>query len=145
MTNLKSTRFALLVIPLLAVAAMAGVYKSRTNPMANVPGPQDLIGLDRRISLMEQRFYAVEARLNRIEQQVSYSRTPAPSRETVETESMRGQLQLIERRLAEIECGLVKLDERTLTSAPREQRKSTTLSDPCRLNPGTPLKLSSRP
>ncbi len=143
MKDLSSTRFAVLIIPLLAVAAMASVYKNRTNPMTSPAGPQDLIGLDRRISLMEQRFYAVEARLTRIEQQVVYSRTPSPSLDPREAESLRTQMQTLGRRLAEIDCGLVKLDERTL--AAREERKSIGASDPCRINPGTPLRLSSRP
>ncbi len=66
MKPLSSTRLAVLIVPLLAVAAMAGVYRNRENALTSgADGPQDLIGLDRRISLMEQRFYAVEARLNR--------------------------------------------------------------------------------
>jgi len=125
---------------------MAGVYRNRENALTSgADGPQDLIGLDRRISLMEQRFYAVEARLNRIEQQVAYSRTPPPGPDAREVESIRSQLPLLERRLAEIDCGLVKLDERTLTPAAREERKSAAASDPCRINPGAPLRLASRP
>ncbi len=134
------------MIPLLAIAAMAAVYRIDSRPDAGVSiHPQDLNGLDRRIGLMEQRFYAVEAKVNRLEQQVAYPRTPSASPDLRELESIRSQIQLLQRRVAELDCGLVKLDERTLTPAAREGRKTSDSTDPCRSNPGAPLKPSSRP
>jgi hypothetical protein len=57
------------------------------------------------------------------------------------------EIQTLQLRVNEIECGLVKLDERTTTSAVRETRRSdgARTADPCRLNPATPLRLLTRP
>jgi len=148
MNILKSWRVSLLIMPFVAIATMPGLHRGKTALPSGVGNDtQDVISLDRRISLLEQRFYAVESKINRLEQQVAFSqRTPAPSN-TRELELLRHQMEMLERRLVEIDCGLVKLDERTLTPAARETRGSlgTNVTDPCRLNPGTPLRLSTRP
>jgi hypothetical protein len=136
-------------MPFVAIAVMASLHRG-TNALPSGIGndTQDVISLDRRISLLEQRFYAVESKVNRLEQQVAFSqRTPTPSNSGRELELVHHQTEMLERRLVEIDCGLVKLDERTLTPAAREARGSlgTNVNDPCRLNPGAPLRLSTRP
>ncbi len=149
MNIFQGWRWSLIVMPFVAIAVMAGLHRGK-GPLPSAVGneTQDVISLDRRISLLEQRFYAVESKINRLEQQVAFSqRTPSPSSSGRELELLRNQLELLERRLVEIDCGLVKLDERTLTPAAREARhnQGTNMTDPCRLNPGTPLRLSTRP
>jgi len=69
----------------------------------------------------------------------------ASARDT-ELELLRTEVELLQRRLAEDECGLVKVDERTLTQAEREARRKGAAGreDPCRLNADAPLRLSSR-
>jgi hypothetical protein len=49
-------------------------------------------------------------------------------------------------RIRELECAIGHLDERTLSAAAKESRKRTggPSSDPCRLNPETPVPLSPR-
>jgi len=104
------------------------------------------MNLDRRIGMLEQRLYTVDSRIQRVEQQMSLSlSTASRPTDTRDVELLRSQISLLERRLSEIDCALVKLDERTLSPAAREARKSTATADPCRLNAGTPLRLSSRP
>jgi hypothetical protein len=52
----------------------------------------------------------------------------------------------LNRRLADVECGLLKVDERTLTQAARDMRRRgrEDENEPCRLNPSTAIRLSSR-
>ena len=111
---------------------------------------QDVTSLERRISLLEQRFYTLETSINRLQQQVSLSERPTvaqPGARDVEVTLLRSQVEMLQRRLNEIDCGMVKLDERTLSPAAREARRKagTNNIDPCRLNVDAPLRLSTRP
>lgn len=104
---------------------------------------QDPASLDRRISMLEQRFYTFQSSITRLEQIVVNQRsTPAPSGRDPQVELLRQEVEGMKLRLNEIECGLVKLDERT-TPANATTRKRD--GDPCRLNPTSPLRLSTRP
>lgn len=102
---------------------------------------QDPGSLDRRISLLEQRFFRLESSMTRLEQVISAQRSiPAPSGRDQDVLLMRQELEGLKLRMNEIECGLVKLDERT---TPANARKSD--NDQCRLNPNSPVRLSTRP
>ncbi|HEV2828351.1 MAG TPA: hypothetical protein VGW76_12185, partial [Pyrinomonadaceae bacterium] len=72
---------------------------------------------------------------------------PQSSARDQEIKLLTGAIQSYQLRLSEIECGLVKLDERTTPAAVREARKGAgaTTADPCRINPAAPLRLSTRP
>jgi hypothetical protein len=103
--------------------------------------------LDRRISQIEQRFTFIENRINRLEQS---SRVPTitpsvSSGDESESRLLRAEIETLRLRLAEAECALVKLDERTLSAEERQARKKTGGDDRCRLNSGTALRLSARP
>jgi uncharacterized coiled-coil protein SlyX len=106
--------------------------------------------------MIEQRFYMMESRLNSLEQQSRYQSSTSPS-SSVRTDSelsslrtqlelMRAQMDTLNRRLADVECGLLKVDERTLTQAARDMRRRgrEDENEPCRLNPSTAIRLSSR-
>jgi hypothetical protein len=102
---------------------------------------QDPGSLDRRISLLEQRFFRLESSMTRLEQVVvSLRSTPAPSGRDQDVLLMRQELEGLKLRLNEIECGLVKLDERT---TPANARKDG--DDQCRLNSNSRVRLSTRP
>lgn len=107
---------------------------------------QDPAGLDRRISLLEQRFYQLESSMNRLQQVVASQRSTGATQNTNDREItlLSQELQRLQLRMTEIECGLVKLDERTLPASARRsgEQRST---DPCRATPNTPLRLSARP
>ncbi len=107
---------------------------------------QDPAGLDRRISLLEQRFYSLESSINRLQQVVASQRSAGSTPDTNDREItlLSQELQRLQLRLTEIECGLVRLDERTVPASARRpgEPKST---DPCRSSPNTPLRLSARP
>ena len=102
---------------------------------------QDPGSLDRRISMLEQRFYRLESSMTRLEQViVSQRSTPAPSGRDQDVQLLRQEVEGLKLRLNEIECGLVKVDERT---TPANARKDA--DDQCRLNPNSRVRLSTRP
>src|SRR5918992_181513 len=76
---------------------------------------QDPAGLDRRISLLEQRFYSLESSINRLQQVVASQRSTGSTPDTNDREItlLSQELQRLQLRLTEVEGGLVKLDERT--------------------------------
>src|ERR1700759_4912352 len=114
-----------------ALAATAAAYAARpaahaiaTEPAATAA--QDVIGLERRISLVEQRLNSIELKLNRLEPQTSsFSPGPPGSRNLRDTELelLRSQVELLQRRVAEDECGLLRVDERTLSPSARDARR----------------------
>lgn len=137
----------LILCALLSITASAYWLNASTR-LAAAADTQDNTMLERRISQLEQRFYTIETSINRLDQQVALSQRPTvtqqPGARDTEVTLLRAEVQALQRRLSEIECGLAKLDERTL--APAARRKSGPDStDPCRLNPEGPLRLSARP
>ena len=137
-------RFQWVVIAILA--AVVVVQSGRGVAVENeAAAMQDPAGLDRRISMLEQRFYTLESSINRLQQYVTSQRqAPASSSDVSDREMtlLSQEIQRLQLRLVEVECGLVKLDERTASARRSGEPKST---DPCRVNPGSPLRLSARP
>ena len=151
--NLKTRRVAssaLLAAFALAAAAAYGARSSaRGAGAAASPEAQDTFNLERRISVIEQRLNSVELTINRLEQQTRVQSAAPQSSATLrdtQIELLRSEVELLQRRLAEDECGLVRIDERTLAPQAREARRKDAANrdDPCRLNPDAPLRLSSR-
>ncbi len=105
--------------------------------------------LSRRIDQIENRFYQIESRIDRVESATRPTLSSPPLTSNVndqEIRFLRQQIDVLRTRLGEAECGLLHVDERTLTPAARAARtKSTSGSEPCRSNPGTPIALSVRP
>jgi chromosome segregation ATPase len=142
---------ALVVACSIAATGLSDAYRTRAGTggaAAAASTGQDTFGLERRISSLEQRIYTIEASINRLEQQSAMNARTSPStgRSDVELELLQTQIRTLQTQLDEVGCGLAKLDERTLSQSVREaQRRSGRLStDPCRLNPETPLRLSTR-
>lgn len=150
MTILRERHIALGVVLCALICVIGNAYTSNSSSeLEGLTGSQDVRSLDRRISSLEQRLYSIESSINRLEQSARSQRPPAsqPGARDPEIDLLQGELRTAQLRLSEIECGLVKLDERTTTSAVRETRGSAgaRTADPCRLNPATPLRLSTRP
>ncbi|HVF46657.1 MAG TPA: hypothetical protein VNA17_03730 [Pyrinomonadaceae bacterium] len=105
--------------------------------------------LARRIDQIENRFYSMESRLNRLEQSSSRPAASVPrigDVNAVEIQALRNQMDSFRFRLGEVECGVLRLDERTLTVATRRGRGgAATGTERCRQNWGTPITLSARP
>jgi uncharacterized coiled-coil protein SlyX len=146
MKYLKTFHLTLTII-LGAAIVMASVYTGKSSSGIEATTPQDVSSLDRRISLLEQRLFSIESSITRLQQVVVSQRSTATVSGASDRELIliREEIQRLQLRLTEVECGLVKLDERTAAPARGTRRNETTPTDLCRLNPGTPLRLSSRP
>jgi len=142
----KQSSVVLGILLCVVIGIMANVSRGKSS--SGLAEPQDLGSLDRRISLLEQRFYSVESSITRLQQLAASQRPPVsqPSTSDRELSLMREEIQRLNLRLNEVECGLLKLDERTTTSARDSRRSSAAKSgDPCRLNSDAPLRLTPRP
>ena len=146
---MRSIKIVCLFLALCAAVTIgARAYRGNTSePSAAVT--QDAIYLDRRLTTLEQRIYTIESRLGQIEQQIRISRQPSSTLSTPDPEInlLRTEIEMLKIRTRELECGLLRVDERTLPATVREARKRAgTLKDPCRSS-GTdaPVQLSSRP
>jgi uncharacterized coiled-coil protein SlyX len=137
----KQSNLALFVVLCAVIGVMASISRGSAAPEAI----QDPSSLDRRLSLLEQRFYSVESSISRLQTYVATQRPQVsqPSTSDRELSLIREELQLLTLRMAEIECGLIKLDERTTPAARRNPTAKS--NDPCRLNPDTPVRLSTHP
>jgi hypothetical protein len=107
--------------------------------------PQDAIRLETRINQLEQRLYTIETSVRTLEQQSRVGMVTSRSVTPEDLAALRAELQTLELRLADDECGIAKLDERTLTPAAHTARvRSGARTEPCRLNADTPVRLPER-
>jgi BMFP domain-containing protein YqiC len=134
---------ALVFVSVWGLAAVAVFRISFAARNGDAPmSQQDVIRLDSRFSQLETRLNFLENRLRSIEQQsrLGDSRGVTQSDWTV----LRSELQTLQQRVAEYECALAKLDERTLAPNVRAgRRRSESGSDPCRANFDLPIRLPS--
>lgn len=140
----------LVALALVAAAVAYGRRAEGSSASAAAPPAQDMSRLESRFNQLEQRFRSIELSISRLEQQ-QQSRlsavTPGPAPRGDDVGLLRAEVEALRRRLAGAECGLIKIDERTLTPAARDERRKAGpgASDPCRLNTSAPLNLSARP
>jgi hypothetical protein len=134
----RQSNLVLVLVLCVVVGTVANVSRGKSSTET-----QDVSSLDRRISLLEQRFYQVESSINRLQQYLAAQRPQVTQPSTSERDviMIRDEVQRLGFRLGEVECGLLKLDERT-ASRRNNTRKS---DDPCRQNVDTPVRLSARP
>lgn len=139
----KQSNLVLIVVLCAVIGVLAN--NSRGNSASAAAETQDPSSLDRRISLLEQRFYSIESNISRLQQYVAAQRPSVTQPGTSDRDviMIREEIQRLSLRVSELECGLSKLDERT---TPATRRNATPKSsDPCRLNVDTPVRLSARP
>ena len=145
---MRVTKRMLGVFLLFALLGMTiGGHREKTSyANANDSSAQDSVYLDRRISTLEMRLSTIESSLRTLEQQAMSSQrmTQGQPNRDPEVSLLRSEVELLKGRMRELECGLVHLDERTLSVAAKEARKRTSgqSTDPCRLNPEAPVQLS---
>jgi hypothetical protein len=105
--------------------------------------------LSRRIDQLENRFYSIESRLTRLETDSRATRiTPQlPTNNDTELRFLQTSIDGLRLRVGEVECGLLKVDERTLSNAVRQGRNRSGISqsDRCRQDPANPVQLLARP
>ena len=150
---IKLSAFALLLV-VLSLAGWRWSAVFNNDLTTTVYAQQDAM-LDRRISQIEQRFYYLETRINRLESDTRYSGvSPASSAASqlqisqmrTELDALRNDVDSLRSRVGDVECGLLKIDERTLSAAARQRRRSAQgPNEPCRAEPESPVRLASRP
>jgi hypothetical protein len=140
------TKLLLVLVFCGVIGMQVGGYRQPSS--ASGIEPQDAAYLDRRIGLLENRLGSIESTLRMLEQQAMSQRSGSASQPTrdPETALFRGEVEILNARVRELECGLVHLDERTLSANAKEVRKqmNAQTNDHCRLNPETPVQLSPR-
>ena len=138
----KQSSCALIVVLCAVIGVMASI--SRGSSATATAETQDVMSLDRRLSLLEQRFYTVESNISRLQTYLASQRPSVsqPSTNDRDIILMRDEIQRLSLRVSELECGITKLDERTTAPSRRNTTKS---GDPCRLNVDTPVRLSAHP
>ena len=106
---------------------------------------QDVVRLEQRINQLEQRFYSIESSIRTLEQQSRLSGANQRGLSSEDVARLRAEIQTLQLRLADDECALARLDERTLSPAMRASRlRSVGRTDPCRANVDAPVRLPDR-
>lgn len=138
--------FAVLGVGFVAYGGIATLFGEHAVPTALA---QSEAYLSRRIDQAEQRFYGLESRMTRLEQQRPPTVTTPllNSASEAEIQFLRSQIDSLRTRLGEAECALLRIDERTLTPAARTARTKAgpKESDKCRQDLVAPIHLSARP
>lgn len=127
--------------------AITSVFCGESIPIVNA---QTDMYLSRRIDQIEQRFNYIESRLGQIESQSRMTTVvprPFPNSNDQDVQFLRAQIDGLRLRLGEVECGLLRVDERTLSTAQRAARRRAAQgsSEKCRENSGSAVELSARP
>ena len=128
---------------LLAVFRISQAARTAAGPLPQ----QDIIRLETRVNQLEQRLYSIENNMRTLEQQSRLAGSASRSGSVTPEDFalLRSAIQSLQVRLEDDECGLARLDERTLTPVAREaRRRSAGGADPCRENSGSPLRLPDR-
>jgi predicted nucleic acid-binding Zn-ribbon protein len=106
---------------------------------------QDVIRLENRVNQLETRLYSIESTIRTLEQQFRIGGANQRGLSQEDVARLRAEIQTLQLRLADDECALARLDERTLSPAMRASRqKSAGRTDACRANPDAPLRLPDR-
>src|SRR5215213_1933856 len=113
MNFLKQSNVPLTMILCAVIWMMANVSLGRSSSAPEENATQDVGSLDRRLSLLEQRVYSLDLSMTRLQQALSQRSVAQPSTRDPEVNLMREELRRLTLQLAETECGLMKLDERT--------------------------------
>lgn len=146
-SNNGSHRITLLYV-VATVAFALGIYNVFLGRSITPAGAQNDAFLSRRIDQVEQRFYMLESRLNRVESQENRSSIlspTTPNTNDIDQQFLRTSVDGLRTRVGELECGVLRLDERTLSPGVKAAHKTSTKLDPCRLDPTLQVQLSSRP
>ena len=83
---------------------------------------QDVIRLESRLNQLEQRFYSIESSIRTLEQQSRLGGANQRDLSQEDVARLRVEIQTLQLRLADDECALARLDERTLSPAMRGSR-----------------------
>jgi hypothetical protein len=130
--------------PCLTTRSLASSELTSSELTSSEPG-QDIMSVDRRVTTLEQHMYTLDSNLNQLQQQIMMlNRTSSqPPGSSAEVQQLRIELDVLRSRMAQVECALAKLDERTLTTGRPKVRAG--VKDPCRLEPQAPIEITGHP
>ncbi len=130
----------MVIVTCAAMGVAARAYKDTSS------NDSEQQNMEFRLNSIEQRVYSIESNMRRLEQQINtFDRRPQiQTSRNPEIDALRSEVETMKARLREIECGVAHLDERTLSASAKQARRQTEPSDPCRLNPETPVRFSLR-
>jgi len=141
-SNNQRLHWRALLIAGVAGLALVAVFKIALAAGVNNAAPQqEAFRLETRINQLEQRLIQIDTSLRNLEQQSRLGATSSRGVSLQDVELLRSNIQALQVRLAEDECALAKLDERTLSPAMRNSRRQSGRTDPCRVNVDAPLRL----
>lgn len=146
--NNRRLHWRALLVSGVAGLALVAIFKiALASGVNNAPVPQqEVFRLETRINQMEQRLIQIDTSIRGLQQQSRLGAGAASGGVSAQdVQLLRTQIQALQIRLAEDECALAKLDERTLSPAMRNSRRQSGVrSDPCRVNVETPVRLPER-
>jgi hypothetical protein len=136
-------RWRIVLLVCIGLFILISVFKI-SSAAGNSGGPdpqQDVIRLESRLTQLEQRLYAIETSVRTLEQQSRLANVSSRAVSPEDVLRLQADMQTLQRRIIDDECGLAKLDERTLGPAMRDARRKSGAGDPCRNNYESPLRL----
>jgi len=141
----RITQPAILIL-VFAVCALGVALRSSTS---NPPAAQDVTYLSQRLNTLEQRIFNIESSVNQLRNQAMVPSAPSPgaANPPVSREEMgllRSEITLLQRQIAETQCGVLKLDQRTLPANSKTQLTPAEASDPCRRLADIPIRIGAR-
>lgn len=141
---------AISVVAIGIYAGLGAIFGERAVREVSAQVVQQDPFLSRRIDQIDQRIYSIENRLNRLESAPRPTGVTSPTitgSNEAEIRMLQADVSSMRIRLGEAECGLLKLDERTLSNAARAARKKSIVggTENCRLERDVPIALSARP
>jgi hypothetical protein len=134
MHGLKLIALGLVLVAIATIGVANVVSFKSSEPSA----AQDIRSMENRLNLMEQRLYTMQTSIQRLEQSASIQRSVTSDTGSREVNLLGEEVRNVRERLGEVECAVLKLDERTGT-------KRAKPSEPCRANPTAPINLPARP
>ena len=134
-------QYKVLLVCIVGLGLLTVSSAARTE-VGSAPQQQDVIRLEQRVNQLEQRLFSIENNLRNVEQQSRIAGAASRNANPEDVTRLRLEVQALTNRLAEHECALQKLDERTLSPAMRTaRRKSAPANDLCRQNADAPVQL----
>jgi hypothetical protein len=147
-TRLASRAMFILVLCLLG-GTVSGSHDRNAPDGSSPAAAQDINYLNQRLSTLEQRLFTIESTVNQLRSQAMIAQAPSPSTGGLsisreEAALLRTEIGLLQRQVVEVQCGLLKLDQRTLPAASRAQLTPAEAAEPCRRLANSPVRITGK-
>ena len=121
MNNGTSLMWRTLLLVFLVGLVLSTIFRISSAALAdnNQPAQQEVLRLESRITQIEQRLYAVENNIRNLDQQSRLGSVTSRGVGQDDLVSVRLEIQTLQQRLAEYDCGFAKLRGRSLARCAR--------------------------